>query len=257
MMPRKTIHVSLSAVLSGLMLSACGGVPEEGMAPAGAEAVGTRESAMCAVMSVTNLTVEGMDSFDHVTAGAGAWSVSPNANSIYMEYWFDNETIPTKQRISGTYDPATGKTNGRWSYSKGNVSCGAHKVVIKGFARHLRSDGSEEICSEPWTITRNVYEDCGTPTLNSLFCSRYPDPYTASTVRCDTYASGGSGIYTYWWRTNSGSWIQGQSHGSHFFNCTYPSNSYYTYAAQYQVKAVDSAGRETGILTSPTFYCAW
>lgn len=252
-MPRKTIHVPAAALLSGLMLSACGGVPEEGLAPAGAEAVGTRESAMCSLMSVTNLTVEGLDSYDHVAAGAGAWTVSPNTNSVYMEFWFDNETTPNTQRINGTWDPATGNTNGRWSYSRGNVSCGAHTVVIKAFPRNLSSNGNEEICATPWTITRSIYQDCGTPQLNSMFCSRYPNPYTSTTVRCDTYASGGAGGYAYWWRTNSGSWVQGQSHGSQFFNC--PTSGYYTVPTQYQVKAVDSAGRETGILTSPTFYC--
>lgn len=256
MMPRKTTHVSLAAALSGLMLSACGGVSEEGPAPAGPEAVGTQQSAMCSLMSVTNLTVEGMDSYNHVTSGAGAWSVSPNTNSVYMEFWFDNEAYPTRQTLTGTWDPATGNTNGRWSYSRGNVSCGSHTVVIKAFPRSIRSDGSEEVCSTPWTITRNVYEDCGTPSLSSLYCSRYPDPYTASTVRCDAFATGGSGIYNYWWRTNNGSWVQGQSHGSQFFNCTYSSSSYYNVPTQYQAKVVDSAGRESGILTSPTFYCA-
>ncbi|WPB82393.1 hypothetical protein KYC5002_25150 [Archangium violaceum] len=252
-MPRKTLHVPVAALLSGLMLSACGGVPEEGVAPAGAEAVGTRESAMCSLMSVTNLTVEGLDSYDHVAAGAGAWTVSPSTNSVYMEFWFDNEPNPNTQRITGTYDPATGKTNGRWSYSRGNVSCGAHRVVIKAFPRNISSNGNEEVCSTPWTITRDIYQDCGTPQLNSLYCSRYPNPPTSPTVRCDAFAGGGAGGYTYWWRTNGGGWVQGQSHGSQFFNC--PASGYYTTMAQYQVKVVDSAGRESGILTSPTFYC--
>jgi hypothetical protein len=232
------------------MLAACGGVPEAELAPADGESLGTGESAMCSLMSVTNLAVDGMTSYNHELAGSGTWKVSPYTNSVYMEYWFDNEPYPTTQKRMGTYDQATGTTSGTWSYSKANVSCGSHTVVIKAFPRHYGSDGSEEICSNPMTITRTVVQDCGTPQLNSLYCSRYPDPYTASTVRCDTYASGGSGSYTYWWRTNYGGWVQGGT--SQFFSCRY---SGYSVQTQYQVKVVDSAGKESPILTSSTFFC--
>ncbi len=252
-MPRKTTHVPLSSLLSGLMLAACGGIPETEWAPADGEALGTGESAMCSLMSVTHLTVDGMSIYNQELAGAGSWRVSPYTNSVYMEFWFDNEPYPSTQKRTGTYDPATGTTSGTWSYSKGGISCGSHTLVIKAFPRHYGSDGSEEICANPMTLTRSIYQDCSPPQLSSLSCSRYPDS-TASTVRCDTYASGGSGTYTYWWKANSGSWVQGQP--SQFFNCKY-SSPFFSAPTQYQVKAVDSAGRESSILTSPTILCGY
>jgi len=254
--PRSLLH----ALLSGLLLSGCGGVPEEdGQLPAGGETVGTQESAMCSEMSVLGLTVSGMDSHDGVIAGAGTWKVSPNANSVYMEYFLDNNPTPVKQRIPGTYDPATGTTSGTWSYSIGGVSCGGHTVVIKAYPRHIASNGAEEICSNPMTLTRTVIQDGACRPTTSVSCRRISN----STIRCTGTASGGSGTYTPYWQEYWDSEIYQEQYLFDWyqrpwtadFQCVATTSTTYYDLFQYNFRVIDSTGMPSTVSSSPVFKC--
>ncbi|HYO58482.1 hypothetical protein [Archangium sp.] len=256
-MLRKTTHVSLRALLSGLLLAACGGVPEAGLAPA-AEPLGTAEAAMCSGISVTSLTLSGISTYQGEMAGNGGWAVSPGANAVRLEYYVDGALRSTEERF-GTYNSSTNTYQGTWYFSTTGIACGSRGFVVKAVPMIIDSMGNRTTCSDsPRSLSQTVTEPCPTPAVSLHFCYRYPDPYTASTVRCDASASGGSGTYNVFWRKNStGAWVQGQ--WTQFFDCAYPSNPppYNSYLAQtqFQVKVIDSAGRESAIQTSSTFSC--
>jgi len=257
--PCDTLQLSLCALLSGSLLAACGGVPESGPAPT-EELLGTQVSAMCSLMSVTKLTVDGMDSYNGVIAGTGAWTVSPNTNSVYMEYYLDNNPIPTKQRLPGTYDPATGTTSGTWSYSIGGISCGAHTIVIKAFPRHISSNGAEEICSTPLAITRTIIQEGDCRPTASVSCSRISN----STIRCSGKASGGTGAYTPYWQFYWDSTINKEKYLSTWYQrqwsediqCIATTSTTYYDLVQYNFKLVDNGnGMTSNVSSSPVFKC--
>ncbi len=261
-MLRKTTHVSLGALLSGLLLAACGGVPEAGLAPA-EESLGTAEAAMCSGLSVTSLTLAGISTYQGEMAGNGGWAVSPGANAVRLEYYVDGALRGTEER-RGTYNSSTNTYQGNWYFSAAGLACGSHGFVAKAFPMVIDSMGNRTTCSDGVrTLSQTVTEPCPTPEVSLHFCYRYPDPYTASTVRCDASASGGSGTYNVLWRKNNlssgypGAWTQGQ--WTQFFDCTYPSNPppYNSYLAQtqFEVKVIDSNGKESSVKTSSTFSC--
>ncbi|WP_052517760.1 hypothetical protein [Archangium violaceum] len=250
----------LRALLSGVLLTGCGGIPDEaGPTPAGEESVGTRESAMCSTMSVTHLAVSGMDSYEGVLAGAGTWTVSPNANSVYLEYYLDNNPTPTMQRLPGTYDPSTGTTSGTWSYSIGGVSCGGHTVTIKAYARHISSNGAEEICSTPMTVTRTVIQDGACKPTTSVSCKRISN----ATIRCTGTASGGSGSYTPYWQEYWDSEIYQEQYLYDWFQrpwtadfqCVNTTSTTYYDLNQYHFRVIDSTGMPSTVSSSPVFKC--
>jgi hypothetical protein len=248
------------ALLSGLLLSGCGGVPDEaGLTSAEGERVGTQESAMCSEMSVLGLTVDGMDSQNGVLAGAGTWKVSPNANSVYLQFYLDNNPTPVQQRLPGTYDPATGTTSGTWSYSAGNISCGGHTVVIKAYARHIASNGAEEICSTPMTLTRTVIQDGACKPTTTVSCNRISNGW----IRCTGTASGGSGTYTPYWQENWNSHIYKEQYLSDWyqrtwtrdFQCSATTSTTYYDLMQYNFRVIDSTGMPSTVSSSVVFKC--
>jgi hypothetical protein len=254
---RKTTHVSLRALLSGLLLTACGGVPETGVAPA-KESLGTAEAALCSGLSVTSLTRLGISTYQGEMAGSGGWTVSPGANAVRLEYYVDGVLRTTEERM-GTYNSSTNTIEGDWYFSAAGIACGPRAFLVKAFPMVVDSLGNRTTCTDVVrSYSETVTEPCPPLNANLYLCSRYPDPYTASTVRCDASASGGSGTYTYYWRKNNlttgapGAWTQGQ--WSNFFDCKAPSSPppYYSYVAQtqFQLKVIDSNGTESAIKTS-------
>lgn len=257
MTTRKTTHVPLRTLLSALLLTACGDVPEAGLAPA-EESVGTTEAALCSGLSVTSLSRAGISTYQGEMAGNGGWMVSTGANAVRLEYYVDGALRTAEERL-GTYNSSTNTIQGDWYFSTAGIACGPRSFLVKAFPMVVDSAGNRTTCTEgSRSYSETVTEAC--PPLNAglYFCSRYPDPYTAATVRCDGSASGGSGTYTYYWRKNNlstgatGAWVQGQ--WSNFFDCKAPSNppSYYSYVAQtqFQMKVIDSHGTQSAIQTS-------
>jgi len=150
-MPRETVRASLRILLSGMLLVACGNIPET--APALVEEpLGTREAALCAGLSVTTLTISGVSSYAAELAGSGSWAVSTSANAARLEYYIDGYLSSADERMG---------TSGTWYFSKAGMACGSHTLVVKAYPMVVDSSGSRTICySSSRTVSQTVIEDC-------------------------------------------------------------------------------------------------
>ena len=74
--PRKT---ALNALMTGLLLAACGG-PTEEQATLSEGLLGTQSSALCSGASVSSLTISSFSSYGGEASGGGTWSVTSPAN---------------------------------------------------------------------------------------------------------------------------------------------------------------------------------
>jgi hypothetical protein len=245
MMKRESMRSWLCAISSGLLMAACG-APEEGV-PAAEEPLGTRQSALCAGLSVTALNLNGMSSYGGVLAGNGGWAVSAGANAVYLEYRVDGSLR--------SYEVRTG-SSGTWYLSSSGIACGAHSVEVKAFPMVIDSANNQTTCTEaPRSFTQSVTQACPTATLS---CTR-----PSNTVNCTGTGSAGTGGYTAFWRmdeesdsgTYNGPWYQ--SANAQNFYCPIKHGSVvWNGQIRVEFKVRDNSGMESAV-TSRTYLCAF
>lgn len=205
-MSRKTLHVSpFGVLLAGLVLAACGGVPDAGLEPLEEGPTGSRESALCSGLSVTQLDINGISTFQGEMAGNGPWTVSTSSNAVRLEYYVDGALRSVSEEM-GTPN-AAGTISGTWSFSTAGIACGTHTFEVRAYPMVISSSGSRTTCFEsPRVLTRSVTEACATPLYAWHNCTRK----TSTTVECKGAAQGGTAPYTAWWKVgNSGTWFAG------------------------------------------------
>lgn len=155
-------RVLIRALLSGLMLTACG-TPETGLTPA-EESLGTQQSALCYGVSVSGLTVDGVSTYGGAMAGAGGFAVSGGANAVRLEYYADGALK--------YYEERTG-TSGSWNYSYGGFACGSHNFQVKAYPMIVDSAGTRTTCSS-------------SPTSSAVYNASEPCPYVSTWQRIGT-----------------------------------------------------------------------
>jgi hypothetical protein len=184
--PRKT---ALNALLSGLLLAACGGPTEEG-ATLSEELLGTGSSALCSGASVSSLTISSFSSHGGEASGGGTWSVTYPANGIHLDYYIDG-IKRGEQDIQGN-----SSRTGNWSFSYRPVSCGqSHSLELKAYPLSILSTNIDRCqTSGPSSASATFSEACPS---NTLSCTR-----TSSTeLSCTGSGDGGTGgPYTGQWQ---------------------------------------------------------
>ena len=248
--PRKT---TLNALLSGLLLAACGGPTEEG-ALLSDERMGTRSSALCSGASVSSLTISSFGSYGGEASGGGTWSVTSPANGIHLEYYIDG-VKRGEQDIQGNSGRA-----GNWSFTYRPVSCGqSHSLMLKAYPLSFLSTSIDRCeTSGPSSASATFSEACPTSTLS---CTR-----TSSTeVSCTGSGDGGTGgPYTGQWQRTEKNHTTGSVYQSGWYTAPlsstfycpqgiailYPTNSELTL----EFKARDVNGLESNAL-SQTYSC--
>ncbi|WPB79457.1 hypothetical protein KYC5002_09900 [Archangium violaceum] len=198
MKPQKTIRSITCSLMSGLLLAACGGVPEDALAPAG-EQLGTQQSPLCVGLGVSGLNIAGVSSYEGIAAGAGSWEVSTGANGVRTEFWVDGSLRSASEYLG---------TSGGWNFSAGGMGCGGHNLVVKAFPMIVDSGGNRTTCFDsPQSITAPFSQYCNPTT--SLSCTRY----TNFLIKCTGSVSQGTGTHTaYWQQSMLGEgfgWFQG------------------------------------------------
>lgn len=150
-MPRHPVRSSLYALLPGLMLVACGPMPESSREP---EALGEAELALCSNAAVTSLTLSGVSTYQGEMAGAGTYAVSYPANAAWVSFSIDGV-----EQASGKAD---GGASGTWSFSKSPVTCGTRTFKVTAWPMVVSSNGSWTTCTgnPSKTITQSVSEPC-------------------------------------------------------------------------------------------------
>ncbi len=228
-MMRIMIRSPLCALVSGLLLSACGGVPEEGQSPE-EEALGTQESELCSSATVTSVSVQGVSTYGGLMAGAGSYSVDGGANGVRLEYYVDGvqKYYEERQGVSST-----------WNYSWAGVSCGQHSFQVKAIPMILGSDGTRATCSSisQWSSVYYPSEPCPNP-RTTFSCTR-----TSTTqVKCTGGASGGSGTYTPMWQESYSGYPYGWYDGTwtRYFSCRSTSGTICYRSTQKQAGSADA-----------------
>ena len=169
----------LHALLSGLVLSACGGVPgEAGLAPA-EETLGTTSSAMCSGLSVTSLTLSGISTYQGEMAGNGSWEVSTFANATRLEYRVDGVLRSSEERV-GTYNASTNTYQGAWYFSATGISCGTHNFELKAYPMVIDSAGNRTVC---WDSPRSLSQPVAGDACPALFTYTLYNPYFSGTYQ--------------------------------------------------------------------------
>lgn len=180
-MTPRPIRCLLSALLSGLLLTACGGDPEAGLAPSN-EPLGTTEAALCAGVSVTTLSLSGISTFQGVMAGGGDWAVSSPANAVRLEYYLDGSSTPrsTDERCNGSGGTTNCTGSGPWNFSASGISCGTHSFLVKAYPMVIDSAGNRTICwDSPRSLTQSVVGDaCPRLLTHTLY-----NPYFSGTYQ--------------------------------------------------------------------------
>jgi hypothetical protein len=201
--PRKS---ALNALVSGLLLAACGGPTEESPTPA-EERLGTQEAALCSGASVSSLTITSFNSYGGEASGGGTWSVTSPANGIHLDYYIDG-VKRGEQDIQGN-----SSRSGNWSFAYRPVSCGqTHTLVLKAYPLSILSTGIDRCeTSGPSSASAAFNEACPTSTLA---CTR-----TSSTeISCTGNGDGGTGgPYTAQWQRTEKNHATGSVHQSGWY----------------------------------------
>jgi hypothetical protein len=180
-MKRHLCKASLNALLSGLLLAACGGPTEQGLAPS-EDSLGTQESALCSGASVSALTVSSFNTYGGLASGGGTWAVTFPANGIHLDFYIDG-VKRGEQDLQGD-----SSRSGSWSFSYSPVSCGtSHTLELKAYPLSFLSSGIERCTTaSPASASATFSEACPTSTLS---CAR-----TSSTqISCTGNGTGGTG----------------------------------------------------------------
>ncbi|HEX5752976.1 MAG TPA: hypothetical protein VFZ09_42625 [Archangium sp.] len=252
------IRSPLRALLSGVMLAACGGAPGSEQV-ASEEPVGTRELAQCAGTSVSTLTILGVSSYGNEVAGSGSWAVSYPANAIHLDYYIDGVKMSSEERCnaSGGLSSCTGSGDWNFSYDHTALSCGSHTFEVRAYPMVIDSAGNRIQCqtSGPRSASRSFTQSCPGA---SLSCSRSGDY-----VVCEGSGSGGTGSpYTPFWQLEASStqsdyylstWSSGDWSRSYYCPPTYVYIPSETLNISFKVR--DSAGAESYSVGSYGFTC--
>jgi len=184
--PRKA---SLNALVSGLLLAACGGPLEEG--PLSSDVLlGTQGSALCSGASISSLAISSFHAYGGEASGDGTWSVTFPANGIQLDFYIDG-VKRGEQQLKGDSSRA-----GTWSFSYRPVSCGeSHTLELKAYPLSILSTGVERCeTSSPASTSATFSEACPTSTLS---CARA----STTQITCTGNGSGGTGgPYTGKWQ---------------------------------------------------------
>jgi hypothetical protein len=172
-MQHKAIHATLLALLSGLMLSACGPATGFELAPS-EEPLGTAESAMCSGTSVGVFTLKNVSSYLGEVVALGNWEVVYPTNGVHLEYFIDGVWQAT-ENDPGTYDSSTGKRVGSWHFSRMGISCGAHTFEVRAWPKVYDSTGKEVTCG---------------PTPSKTVSQAFTDDSCKCTIAGKTYLNG-------------------------------------------------------------------
>jgi hypothetical protein len=204
-MSRKTLHVPFGVLLAGLVLAACGGVPDAGLDPMEEGPTGTREAALCSGLSVTDLGLNGISTYQGEMAGNGAWTVSTSSNAARLEFYVDGALRSVSEEV-GTPN-ASGTISGSWYFSTTGIACGTRTFEVRAFPMVISSSGSRTTCFEsPRVLTRSVTEACPDPLYSWHNCTRK----TSTTVECKGGAQGGAAPYAAYWKVgHAGAWFAG------------------------------------------------
>jgi hypothetical protein len=244
------IRSPLRLLLSGLLLTACGGIPETEQAPS-EESLGTQESAVCSGLSVSQLNITDLSSYGGEAAGFGNWAVSMFSNAIRLEYYVDGVLLSSDERPGNS---------GSWYFSARGITCGSHTVVVKGYPMVIDSNNNRTTCwGSPTTTSQTVIQDCPTP---SISCARSSTYY----ISCTGSATGGTGGYTPFWQDTeerhdtgtqySSGWYQGAWTQS--FYCPMKTREYlYNGELTVEFKASDNSGMMSAAPSARTFICAF
>jgi hypothetical protein len=254
-MKRDLLRSHLSALLSGLLLAACGGPTEEGLTPA-EEFLGSQESAMCSGSTVSSLSILGVSSYGGEVAGSGSWAVTYPANAVHLDFLVDGVVL-------GRAEPTGGSArSGNWNFSYKPLACGSHTFEVRAYPMTITSTGERYWCPESGTQSRTQTFSEACPTAG-LSCSRTSTNY----ISCTGSGTGGTGgPYSGVWRrvednndtgrTYDSGWYQGSLTGS--FYCPQKTSIEYPYNGDMTVsfKARDVNGLESAAI-SRSFICVF
>ncbi|HEX5748786.1 MAG TPA: hypothetical protein VFZ09_21270 [Archangium sp.] len=232
----------VTASLSGLLLAACGGAPEE-LVPA-EEQPGTQQSALCSGLSVTDLSIGGISTWQGEMAGSGPWAVSTGANAVRLEYYVDGALRSIEDRTGGS---------GTWYFSTTGIACGTRNFTVKAFPMVVDSAGNRTVCLDvPRSVSQAVTEACPVPSV-SMTCARA----TSTAMRCTGSATGGSGSYTPYWQEWEYGYPLGWYSGAMIetFFCPTPSTTASANTTKKaEFKVIDSNGTASAVV-SRSFSC--
>jgi hypothetical protein len=182
---RKTTGISIGAVLSGLMLLACGGVPDAALAPVD-EPLGTDTSALCAGASVTTLSLSGISTYQKEMAGSGDWAVSTSTNAVRLEYYVDGALRSSEDRCNASGGTTSCTGSGPWNFSASNIACGSHTFLVKAYPMVIDSAGNRTVCVDsPRSLTQTVPGEACPPLLTHTLYN----PYFSGTYQYVDYAN--------------------------------------------------------------------
>jgi hypothetical protein len=179
MMKQERVGSPLCALLSGLLLAACGGPTEAELAPA-EELTGTQESAICSGSSVSNLTILGVSSYGGEVAGSGSWSVTYPANAVHLDFYVDGVPRGSSEQQGDS------NRSGSWNFSYSPVSCGSHTFEVRAYPMTISST-SVDRCPSSGPLAQSTAFAQGCPTA-ALTCS-----YSGNVIACTGSGSGGTG----------------------------------------------------------------
>lgn len=178
------VRASLSGLLAGLLLAACGGPAEPGAAPE-ADTLGTAEGALCAGTTVTGLGISSAASTGGTLNASGTWAVGGGANAAKVEYWVDGSLRSYDERLGAS---------GSWTASAGGIACGSHTLEVRAYPMVVDSAGNRTYCTSNGPVTTSQAFTQGCPTA-TLTCTR-----TSTTgISCTGTGSGSIGPYTALW----------------------------------------------------------
>lgn len=248
------IRLPLAALLTGLMLVACGGIPPQEAGLETAEPLGTQASALCAGTSVTSLTVSGISSYCGEISGSGGWAVAWPANAVRLEYSLNGALSASEERL-----PNPGTSSGSWYFSKSGVAAGSYTFTVRAYPMVIDSAGNRTTCwdSPGSSVSRPVTPSNSSPST-SLSCSRT----SSSHITCTGTGGGGAGSLTPLWRTSHqdyysgahsyGSWSQGTWTQSFYCEQTTSSTADTLWIEH---KVSDSCSMESSVTASAAFRC--
>ncbi|MDC0712516.1 hypothetical protein POL68_28900 [Stigmatella sp. ncwal1] len=155
-MLRQTLPPSLCALLSGLLLVACGGTRLEADSALAEETLGTQESSLCAGLSVSSLTLSGATMYENEVSGLGSWAVSQFSNAVRLDYYVDGVRYAIDERPGNA---------GSWYFSTAGIACGTHYFQVNAWPMVIDSNGNRTTCgSTPSrTVGQYVYWSCPPP----------------------------------------------------------------------------------------------
>lgn len=186
-MKRELLNSSLCLLASGFML-ACGGAPEQELAPS-AEVLGTREAALdCAGASVSGLGIQGASSYGGVASGGGTWAATYPANAVFLEYYLDGVLKGSEYKMGDS------SRTGAWNFNTSPVSCGSHTFEVRAYpAVHDSTTGYGKCTTGSKTASTSITQACPTA---SLSCTRT----STWAVTCTGSGGGGTGTRTPYWQ---------------------------------------------------------